>query len=147
MLGRSANALREKKKALAMDPLSVVVKTDLGRMLYFSRDYDGAESEFQSALEMDPGFEPAHLWLAQVYEQKGEFERAIVELQAGERPSSESTFAVAELGHGYALAGKHEEARAILEQLKTLATQRYVSPYDIAIVYIGLRERDKALLL
>ncbi len=146
MLGRTANAFREKKRALAMDPLSVVIKTDLGRMLYFSRDYDRAETEFQSALEMDPGHEIAHLWLAHVYQQRGEFERAIGELQIGERLSPKSTFTAAKLGHGYALASKHEEARAILERLKTLATQRYVSPYDIAFVYIGLRENDEAFL-
>ena len=146
MLGRSANALREKKRALAMDPLSVVIKTDLGRMLYFSRDYDRAETEFQSALEMDPGHETAHLWLAHVYQQKGEFERAIGELQTGERLSPKSMYAAARLGHGYALARKHEQARAILERLKTVATQRYVSPYDIAIVYIGLRENDEAFV-
>jgi TolB-like protein len=146
MLGRGADAIREKKKALAMDPLSVVIKTDLGRTLYFSRDYDRAEAEFQSALEMDPRFEFAHLWLAHVYQQKGEFARAIEELQTGERLTPESTFAVARLGHGCALGGKHEEARVILERLKTTATQRYVSPYDIAIVYVGLREKDEAFV-
>lgn len=144
ILGRGADAIREKKKALAMDPLSVVIKTDLGRTLYFSQDYDRAEAEFQSALEMDPRFEVAHLWLAHVYQQEGEFARAIEELQTGERLTPGSTFAVAKLGHGYALGGKHEEARAILKRLKTTATQRYVSPYDIAIVYVGLREKDEA---
>jgi tetratricopeptide (TPR) repeat protein len=64
MLGRQAEALREKKRALAMDPLSVVIRTDLARMFYFARDYDQALDQFGSA----------HLWLAHVYEQKGLFD-------------------------------------------------------------------------
>jgi tetratricopeptide (TPR) repeat protein len=62
MLGRHAEALREKTRALAIDPLSVVIKTDLARMLYFSREYgsiagtisrcagNGTEFRFRSPL-------------------------------------------------------------------------------------------------
>ena len=63
MLGRHAEALCEKKKALAMDPLSVVIRTDLARMHYFSRDYDQSLEHYRSALDMDPNFLPAHLQL------------------------------------------------------------------------------------
>ena len=81
MLGRHAEALREKTRALAIDPLSVVIRTDLGRMFYFSRDYDQALEQYRAALDMDPNFASAHLWLAHVYEQKGMFEQVISELQ------------------------------------------------------------------
>jgi TolB-like protein len=80
MLGRHAEALHEKKRALAMDPLSVVIRTDLARMFYFSRDYDQSLEQYRAALDMDPNFGNAHLWLAHVYEQKGLFQEAISEL-------------------------------------------------------------------
>src|SRR3984957_9935317 len=64
MLGRHAEALREKNRALAMDPLSVVIRTDLARMFYFARDYDRSLEHYRSALAMDPNFGSAHLWLA-----------------------------------------------------------------------------------
>ena len=144
MLGRHAEALREKNKALAIDPLSVVIRTDLARMFYFSRDYDQSLEQYRSALDMDPNFGSAHVWLSHVYEQKGLFEQAISELKTGMRLSSGSTFALAKLGHGYAMAGRCDEAHAVLNQLNALSSQRYVSPYDIAMVHVGLHENDEA---
>jgi TolB-like protein/Tfp pilus assembly protein PilF len=144
ILGRHADAIREKTKALAIDPLSVVIQTDLGRVFYYSRDYDQALKQYQSALDMDPGFGSAHLWLAHVYEQKGMFEQAISELKTGMHLSSDSPYALAKLGHGYAKAGKRDDAHSVLRQLDALSQQRYVSPYDMAIVYVGLQENDEA---
>jgi tetratricopeptide (TPR) repeat protein len=118
MLGRHAEALREKTRALAMDPLSVVIQTDLGRMLYFARDYDQSLEHYRAALNMDPNFPSAHLWLAHVYQQKGMFEEAI--------------------------AGRRDEALAVLTRLNVLSSQSYVSPYDIAMVHVGLGEHDEA---
>jgi TolB-like protein/Flp pilus assembly protein TadD len=146
MLGRHAEALREKTKALAIDPLSVVIRTDLARMFYFSRDYDRSLEQYRVALDMDPNFGSAHLWLAHVYEQNGLFEQAISELKTGMRLSSDSTFALAKLGHGYALAGRRDEAHAVLNQLSALSSERYVSPYDIAMVHVGLQENDDAFV-
>jgi tetratricopeptide (TPR) repeat protein len=146
MLGQHAEALREKTKALAMDPLSVVIRTDLARMFYFSRDYDQALEQYQAALDMDPNFSAAHLWRAHAYEQKGMFDQAISELQAGMRLSNDSPFALAKLGHGYALAGRCEEAKAVLKQLHAVARERYVSPYDIAMVHVALQENDEAFV-
>jgi len=146
MLGQHAEALREKTKALAMDPLSVVIRTDLARMFYFSRDYDQALEQYQAALDMDPNFSAAHVWRAHAYEQKGMFDQAISELQAGMRLSNDSPFALAKLGHGYALAGRCEEAKAVLNQLHAVARERYVSPYDIAMVHVGLQENDEAFV-
>jgi tetratricopeptide (TPR) repeat protein len=144
MLGMHSEAQREKTRALALDPLSVIIRTDLGRMFYFSRDYDQSVEQYRAALDMDPNFSYAHLWLAHVYEQKGRFDEAISELQTGMRLSSDSTYALAKLGHGYAVAGKSEEAGAVLNQLKALSKQKYVSPYDVASVHAGLRENDEA---
>jgi TolB-like protein/Flp pilus assembly protein TadD len=144
MLGRHAEALREKTTALTMDPLSVVVTTDLARMTYFTRDYDRAVKEFRAAIAMDFNFGSAHLWLAHVYEQKGLFPEALAELKIGIDLSGESTYALAKLGHCHAIAGKADGARAILKQLHALSDDRYVSPYDIAMIHAGLRENDEA---
>jgi TolB-like protein/Tfp pilus assembly protein PilF len=146
MLGQHAAALREKTKALAMDPLSVVIRTDLARMFYFSRDYDQALEQYQAALDMDPNFSTAHLWRAHAYEQTGMFDQAISELQAGMRLTNDSPFALARLGHGYALAGRCEEANAVLHQLHAVARVRYVSPYDIAMIHVGLQDNDEAFV-
>jgi TolB-like protein/Tfp pilus assembly protein PilF len=144
MLGRKKEALQGKARALAMDPLSVVIRTDLARMLYFFRDYDRSLREFRAALEMDPNFGSAHLWMAHVYQQNGQLDQALSELKEGLRLSGDSAFALAKLGHGYALAGMRDDAHAILKQLLTASTQKHVSPYDIAMIHVGLGEADEA---
>lgn len=85
MMGRHEEAVQEKKRAPALDPLSVVIQTDLARMYYFSRDYDQALAEYRAAIDMDPSFGSAHMGLAQVYEQKGMFEDALSDLGTGAR--------------------------------------------------------------
>lgn len=113
-------------------------------MFYFSRDYDQSLEQYRSALDMDPNSPTAHLWVAHVYEQKSLFAEAILELQTGMRLSNDSTYALAKLGHGYAVAGKADEAHAVLHHLNALSKQKYVSPYDMAIVHVGLEENDEA---
>jgi hypothetical protein len=54
-----------------------------------------------------------------------------------------STYALARLGHGYALAGKRKEAQSILKDLEEVSASRYVSSYDIALVRLALQETDK----
>ena len=144
MMGRKAEALREKARALAMDPLSIVIRTDLARMLYFFRNYDRSIQEFRSALDMDPNFGSAHLWLAHAYQQKGMLEEALSELKEGLHLSGDSTYALAKLGHGYALAGLSAEARSVLGRLGKISKQQHVSPYDLAMIHVGLGETDKA---
>jgi len=41
--------------------------------------------------------------------------------------------------------GKPAEARAILDELLKAAATRYIAPYNLAVVYNGLGEREKAL--
>jgi TolB-like protein/lipoprotein NlpI len=144
MLGQYDEALLEKKTTLAMDPHSVVIRTDLARMFYFHREYDKAIEQYGAALGMDPNFSSAHLWLAQAYEQKGMFAQAMGSLEVGCRLAGDSSYAVARLGLGHALAGNQEKARAVLNQLNQRSKQDYVSPYDIAIIHAGLNEIDEA---
>ena len=142
MLGRHAEAVREKTQALAMDPLSVVVRTDLARMLYFFRDYEQALEHYRAAIAMDENFAIAHMGLAQVYEQQNRFEEAITEFKTGLKLSDESPFALAKLGQGYAIAGRREEAAEIASKLEKIAGQRYVSPYDIGMIHLALKHEQ-----
>ena len=48
------------------------------------------------------------------------------------------------VSYAYAAAGRTQEARAALNQLHALSKQKYVSPYDLAMVHVGLEEIDEA---
>jgi DNA-binding SARP family transcriptional activator/TolB-like protein len=144
MSGRVDKAMTEIARALALDPLSLPINTDFGEILYFARQYDRALEQFETTLEMDPYYYQAHLVLARVYEQKGMFEESITEFFRARELSSDSADALASLGHAYATSGKIREARAVLAELKELSQSKYVSPYDIALIHVGLDEKDMA---
>jgi len=48
------------------------------------------------------------------------------------------------LAHAYAVSGKRSEARRVLDELTRLRERKYVSAYWIALIYVGLAERDQA---
>ena len=55
------------------------------------------------------------------------------------------TWAIGALGHAYGVSGQKSQAQRALDQLKELSKQRYVSPSDIAVVQVGLGEKDQAV--
>lgn len=144
MTGRVGEAMKEIAKALELDPLSLPINTDLGELLYFTGQYDKAVEQFQKTLDMDAYYYQAHLVLARVYEQKEMFEEAIAEFFRAQEISADSTDALASLGHAYGVSGKKKEARDVLARLNELSKGKYVSPYNVALIHLGLGERDRA---
>jgi serine/threonine-protein kinase len=49
------------------------------------------------------------------------------------------------LGYAYAAAGKQAEAQKILAELNEMSKQAYVSPYDLATLYVGLGDKNRAI--
>lgn len=144
-LGRFDEALVEMRRALELDPVSMAVNTGLGHVLYLRRDYDAAILQYRKALEIDPAFGPAHLWFGRPYLQKEMYDEAIAEIQKAVTASGGSTISLAVLAHAYASAGKKSVAEDILRGLLESSKTRYVPSYWIALIYIGLSERDEAI--
>ncbi|HSB26796.1 MAG TPA: hypothetical protein VLE19_03025, partial [Pyrinomonadaceae bacterium] len=71
-------------------------------------------------------------------------EEAISEFQRGVTTSGNDWRIVALLGHAYALAGKKDKAKRILAELKKQAERSYISPFNIALIYVALDEKDQA---
>lgn len=144
--GRFREADAEKKRALELEPLSLVINFEVGLASYFSRNYNQAIDQFQKTLELDSNFPPPHTFLAAAYEQKGmlkeattAFQKAITITQGPAR-----TQATAGLGYVYAVSGRKAEARKILAELQSLSEHRYVPATDTALIYAGLGDKDKA---
>ena len=94
--------------------------------------------------EEDPNFAPAHLYLGWAYVQKARYEEAIAAAKKASSLSPSDLRTVSALGHAYAVSGQTSEAVNILDQLKELSRQRYISPHDMAIIYTGLGEKEQA---
>ena len=144
IMGRHSEALAEEQRALELDPASVRYVASIGWVLYYGRRYNEALIELQKALEMDRTFEPALEWLALTYLKLGRHAEAISALEEAVKLHPEIPTLQAHLGGAYALAGRGAEARKLLAELEQLSTRRYINPYDMAIIYTGLGDKDRA---
>jgi tetratricopeptide (TPR) repeat protein len=144
-MGRTDEGIAENKSAVDLDPLSLHTNTMLGASLYFAHRYAQAIVQLRKTIDLDPNYWWAHSWLGRAYEQQGQFPEAIAEFQEAVRSASSITEPRALLGRAYAVSGKRAEARKVLDELSEVSKQIYVSPYDIALIYAGLGEKDQAL--
>jgi TolB-like protein/DNA-binding winged helix-turn-helix (wHTH) protein/Flp pilus assembly protein TadD len=142
LVGRHTEAIAELKRAQDLDPLSLMINTDVGRPYYYAHLYDHAIEQYQKTLEMDPTFWAAHHFLARAYAQKGKYEEALAELREVSHNTVEPR---ATLAYTYALSGQRSQATRVLQELLDLAQRQYVPRYHIAIIYAGLNDRNQAL--
>ena len=146
LMGRFDEGFKELRLAQQADPLSLMINSDLGKLLLFARQTDQAIEQLQNTLEMNPDFPVARLFLALAYSQKGMHEQGITEVKKLANSPGCRTIFSATLGYIYAKAGRTEEAVNVVNQLKELrSSQRFVPPFGIALVYAGLGEKEQAL--
>lgn len=79
--GDFRHAEQQLRIAREIDPLSLIIRTNLGWLRYYQRDYITAIADYRSVLESDPMFVPAHekLWIA--YALKNDPQEASAELE------------------------------------------------------------------
>ena len=143
-MGRLDEAVAEIERARELDPLSLGINTAVGHVRYLARENDAAIDAYRRALELDPNFAQAHLWFGRPYLEKGMHDEAIAELTTAARLSHESTMSLAVLGHAHASAGHAREARELLKKLLERGRKEYVPSYWVALVHVGLGDRDRA---
>jgi TolB-like protein/tetratricopeptide (TPR) repeat protein len=143
--GRSDEAIDEARRAIASDPLSLIINTDLGRHFYYARRYDEAIAQLRATVDLDPSFPRAHVELGRSYKQKGQHELAVAEITRAVQLTDRSAAALAELASAYAAMGDHTRAQSIVAELDQRARNTHVSPYHFAVAYAGLGDRGRAL--
>jgi tetratricopeptide (TPR) repeat protein len=141
--GRFDEALAESKRAQELDPLSFVISTLVGYVPYYSRQYEKAIDQLKKTLKLDPNFAPAHLCLGWAYVWQGRFHEGMAEYQKVRTIVGSGPYGLADLGYAYARIGKKSEATKILNELLEFSKQGYSLPFDIALVYWGLGDKDK----
>ncbi len=143
--GHFSEAVAENKTAESLDPLSLIISTDLGWILFNARRYDDAIQQLRKPLELDPGFASAHWTLGLAYDAKGMSKEAVLEFQKAVDLSGRLPVCVAALGRAYAVAGNRDQALRILDELKDQRKHRYVLPDGFAYIYTALGDKDQAL--
>jgi TolB-like protein/Flp pilus assembly protein TadD len=142
--GRLEEALAETRHAQALDPLSLPVETSAIYIFYLAREYDQAVEECQTALDLDPNFARAHANCGLAYEAKGMYREAVTEFEKAVTISGTQATYAGLLGHALAVSGEKGKALKILDGLRERSKQTYVPAYDMAVIYVGLGEKDQA---
>lgn len=113
-MGRLDEAIREMKKALDQDPLSLASNQDLGKLYYFARRYEEAIRQFRRILETDPNSWQARWDLGRTYLQQGMFEEAVARF----RPETRRPGELLNLALTHAMSGRILEAERLLAELE-----------------------------
>lgn len=139
-LGRHDHAIAEATRARELDPLNPIAGTVVGYRLFFARRYDAAIETLKR--ELDKGLSLTALVLGYTYAATGKFTEAIaayrLAIDRGDNTPSTQIY----LGAAYAHAGDRQQAQAILKRLET--GKAYVSPGELAVLYVALGEREQA---
>lgn len=142
--GKHDAALAEIQRALRLDPLSPIMNTLYAEFLYHARRYEDALAQFHSALELNPDLWITRVNLAKVYEQTGRYDQAIAELEKARLLSGQNTETISLLGYVQAVSGKKDAARTCLSELLETRKKKYVPPYNVAVLYLGLDDKPAA---
>jgi len=134
---------RSVRLARELDPLSLVVQTNLLGSLIGARQFDEAIAQAHRTLEREPNFAFGYASLALAYGEKGEFEQAIEAMEKATKIESSPTM-TALTAHVQAAKGNRREAEKLLEALKAVSSRRYVCAYEMAHAYVKLGDKKQA---
>jgi pentatricopeptide repeat protein len=133
-------AIDEHKRAQSLDPFNPMHTAWLGELYRYERRYDEAIAEATKAIKM-PGGSPEGLFvLGLVYKDLGKYDQAIATLQKAADADPSWRWA---LGPAYAAAGRPEEARKLVAELKA----RKIIPWNaywLVELHTSLGEIDEA---
>ena len=142
-LRRLDEALLEIGRAQELDPVSASITRDTGLVYFCRQEYDRAASQALQTLALDPTFYEGYWMLGLACEQREQFAEACAAFEKGVA-LSRSPRLIGALGHSYALWGRRHQALRCVGELAALAERRYVSAFDTALIYMGLRDKNRA---
>jgi len=116
-MGQFDRGVAEAKRAIELDPLSLIINADLCWIYFNGRRFDEAEAQARNTLEMDPRFYVAHFYLGEALQFQGKLTDGIAEFRKSVELNNDP-FSLAMLGQAYARQGKTDKAREVLADLK-----------------------------
>ncbi|MCZ6693827.1 MAG: hypothetical protein O6939_07975 [Bacteroidetes bacterium] len=145
-LGRFSEAIQYAKKGTEIDPLSPMVNQNLGFILWTARKFDESVLHLRNALELDPRHAWAQLEIGWNYAFMGMMDEAIVECsKALNLDPSPSPWFRTTIGCIYAMANDNSWTLKLLDELKDLSKTTYIDPFNFAVLYTWLKDKDNAL--
>jgi serine/threonine protein kinase len=138
-------ALRFVTRAHELDPLSPIIHTAIGIVHHLRRDYVAALRLYTQVLDSEAAFAPAHYYIGLTYEQMKDYDSAIRNFTRAAEIAAGGGLFLGALGHCAGIRGDETLARKLLHDLEERSRERYVSPYNIMLIHLGLGEIDLVL--
>jgi serine/threonine-protein kinase len=143
--GRMPEALPELRRAEQLEPLSVLAAINLAYAFRMTGDSDAALELVRRAEELDPDCPMLQLMLAGIYRARSNSEDAEATLALARSLAADNPHALSALACTYAMLGRRAESVNLLNLMQQLATERYVSPFDLGNVALTLGDDDRAV--
>lgn len=143
--GEAEKSLEASLKAYELDPLDLIINVHLAWHHWIARQPDEAITLAEKTRELDANVIWAGFFAGLAFEQKGLYEEAVREFRRAQEISPQVTLVQAALGNALGYCGEIKEARKILAELEKQRSQKFVPAYDIAMVRLGVGEKDAAL--
>ncbi|HEY6489265.1 MAG: tetratricopeptide repeat protein [Terracidiphilus sp.] len=128
---------------LEFNPNSPFLVTELGCINYYAGRYEDSLRYYRQSLALAPHGILAAWGFARSLGKLGRYSEALAFLRKFDGTSSlKNPLLLAEIGYMQARSGDRSDALATMHHLKAMARTRFVDPYFIAVIYLGLKDRD-----
>jgi serine/threonine protein kinase len=137
-LGRHDEAITEMKRAMELEPLSIVQGANFASVYVYARQFDNALEQAKKTYELDPTQRTARNWMCIAYNLNNMYEESLrIAEPAG-------TAFLAALSYAYAKSGRRADAETAVKRWKQLEKTQYIANYSLAYNYAALGEKDLA---
>jgi Flp pilus assembly protein TadD len=143
--GRQAEALTETASARGLDPFWPFIHSISAQVAFQARDFESALGHARQSLVIAPEMWIGHMQEGQALERLGDTGRALEALDRATRLSGGNSKPISLTGYVLARSGREQDARALLARLNETARERFVPPYAMALIHLGLDEHDDSL--
>ena len=140
-MGRHDEAIAEMKRAMELEPLSLVQGANFAAVYLYARQFDKALDQAKKTYDLDPNLVTGQNWMCHSYDVNGMYAES---LAISEKTAQLNRSLLAALGYAYAKSGQRQKAEAVLKQWQEIGKTKYVTNYWLAIVYAALGEKEAA---
>ena len=143
-LGRMDEALAQRRRAIQLDPHSSLVALGMGDHFIYARQPQHAVEQAEELLRRNPALPSARSLRGRGYLQLGQFDLAVADLETANAAAPDSPYLSAWLVAALDAAGRRSEARALIDGFVKRTRDRYVSPFEMGMMYAAIDDRDEA---
>jgi TolB-like protein/Tfp pilus assembly protein PilF len=133
------------KKALDLDPLSMLYNASAGFLYNATGDLDRAISQLQLTLTIDSISPRAHSWIGQAYVLLGNFDKGFDHLIKAVEFSKRNPQYLSSLAWAYAKSGILVKSSEVIAEMVQMRDEKFVPNYDLALVHFGLDDYDSGM--